>query len=86
MNLYHIRIDNKYFAGVNDEVIAKAPSGGWYDVGKNVNALFLVSEIEYAKEIGGNTNLKSYFNKIHDAIRYGGLSFHEITIIKIGEE
>jgi hypothetical protein len=48
--------------------------------------LFLVNEQDKAKEIGGNTNLKSYFNKIHDVIRFGKLNFDKITIEKIGEE
>lgn len=86
MNIYNIKIDGLYFVNMSDNSVSKAPTGGWYDTGKSVKGVLLTTEKELAKKIDGNVNLKSYFNKIYDAIRYGGLEFTKIEFEKVGEE
>jgi hypothetical protein len=86
MNIYKIKIDDKYLAGFSNETVAQAHAGGWYDSGKDVKGLVLVDDIAQAMEIDGNINLKSYFNRIYEIIRYSKFSFNELTIEKVGEE
>lgn len=86
MNIYKIKVDDKYLAGFTDDSVATAPTGRWYDTGKDVRGLVLVEDSAQAKEIEGNLNLKSYFNRIYEMIRYSKFSFNELTIEKVGEE
>lgn len=51
MNVYKIKIDGKYLAGFSDSPVAKAPSGAWYDKGKNVRGLVLVDDTDQAKKL-----------------------------------
>lgn len=85
MNTYLIKIDNLYFAGITEHEVAKSPTGGWYDQGKTVRGLLLVTEKEQAKKIEGNVNLNSYWKKIYDAIRYGDMKFDKIEIVRVEE-
>jgi hypothetical protein len=83
MNTYHIKIDGLYFAGISEREIGKAAVGGWYDEGTVVKGFILSPHKENAKLIEGNINLKSYWNKIYDAIRYGDVNFSKIEIVKV---
>ena len=82
MNTYLIRIDNKYFVEMNEEEI-KVPVGGWYDKGGTTGRVILTDKLNEAKRIEGNINLKSYFNKIYEAIRYGDMEFDKIEIVRV---
>lgn len=39
MDAYLIKIDDRYFVGINDEEIGKVPVGGWYDEGGNIGGV-----------------------------------------------
>mgnify|MGYP001248581333 CR=1 FL=1 len=82
MNTYLIRIDNKYFVEINEEEI-KVPAGGWYDKGGTTGCVILTNKLSEAKRIEGNINLKSYFNKIYEAIRYGDFEFNKLEIVRV---
>lgn len=47
---------------------------------------FLVGPKEMAKVIEGNFNLKSYMDKIYQAIRYGNMEFRKIEIVRVKNE
>ena len=83
MNTYKIKIDGKYFVGVDDGTIGKAPVGGMYDEGKNIGGVMLTENPLQARKIEGNINLKSYFNKIYEAIRYGDFEFNKLEIVRV---
>jgi hypothetical protein len=86
MNIYKIKVDDKYLAGFTDDSVATAPTGRWYDTGKDVRGLVLVEDSAQAKEIEGNLNLKSYFNKIYEIIRYSKFEFKTLTFEVVGKE
>jgi hypothetical protein len=83
MNIYQIKIDGKYFAGISEREIGKAAAGGWYDKGKAILDIVLVPDREKAKTIEGNINLKSYWERIYELIRYGDLKFEKIEIVRV---
>lgn len=83
MNTYLIKVNDKYLKGINDEEIGKAPVGGWYDEGINIGGVVLSDNLDEAKRIEGNINLKSYFNKIYDAARYGTFKFDKLEIVRV---
>jgi len=85
MNTYLIKIDNKYLVGTNEEEI-KVPAGGWYDKGGTTGSVILTNKLSEAKRIEGNINLKSYFNKIYESIRYGDFEFNKLEIVRIDDE
>lgn len=82
---YLIKIDDRYFVGINDEEIGKVPVGGWYDEGGSIGGVILSTERRKAKIIEGNINLKSYFNRIYEATRYGTFKFNRLEIVRIEE-
>lgn len=86
MNTYLIKINDKYLKGINDEDIGKVPAGGWYDTGGSVGGVILSDNLNEAKRIEGNINLKSYFNKIYDATRYGTFKFDKLEIRRVDDE
>lgn len=86
MNTYLIKINDKYLAGINEEEVGKVPVGGWYDEGGNVGGVILTNNLNEAKIIEGNINLKSYFNKIYDATRYGTFKFNKLEIVRVDDE
>lgn len=84
MKTYLIIIDGLYFAGTDTESIGKAPAGaGWYDNGQSITKILLTPEGTKAKKIEGNINLKSFFNKIYDSVRYGNFEFEKLEIVCI---
>ena len=83
MNEYKIKIDGKYFVGIGEETEGKAPVGGMYDEGKNIGGVILTENTLQARKIEGNINLKSYFNKIYESIRYGDFEFNKLEIVRI---
>lgn len=83
MDTYLIKIDNKYLVGTNEEDFGKVPVGGWYDEGINIGGVVLSDNLDEAKLIEGNINLKSYFNKIYDATRYGTFKFDKLEIVRV---
>lgn len=85
MDTYLIKIDDRYFVDINEEEIGRVPVGGWYDEGGNIGEVILSTEREKAKIIEGNINLKSYFNKIYDATRYGTFKFNRLEIVRFEE-
>lgn len=85
MNAYLIKIDNKYLVGTNEEDFGKVPIGGWYDTGGNIGGVILSTERRKAKIIEGNINLKSYFNRIYEATRYGTFKFDKLEIVRFEE-
>lgn len=85
MDTYLIKIDNKYLVGTNEEDFGKVPVGGWYDKGGNIGGVILTNNLSEAKRIEGNINLKSYFNKIYDATRYGTFKFNRLEIVRVEE-
>lgn len=86
MNAYFIKIDDKYLVGTNEEDFGKVPAGGWYDVGGSIGGVILSDNLDEAKLIEGNINLKSYFNKIYDATRYGTFVFNKIEIVRVDND
>lgn len=86
MDTYLIRIDDKYFVDTNDEDFGKVPVGGWYDTGGNVGGVITSTERRKAKVIEGNINLKSYFNRIYEATRYGTFKFNKLEIVRVNDE
>lgn len=86
MNVYLIKINDKYLKGINEEDIGKAPTGSWYDTGSSVGGVIVSDDRDEAKLIEGNINLKSYFNKIYDATRYGTFTFNKIEIVRVGND
>ena len=86
MNTYIIKIDGQYFAGIGTESFGKSPAGGWYDEGSDIPAVMLSPDRQDAKCIEGNINLKSYFNKIYDCMRYGDFEFAKFEIVKVVKE
>ena len=85
MDIYLIKIDDRYFVDVNEEEIGKVPIGGWYDEGGNIGGVILSTEREKAKIIEGNINLKSYFNRIYNETRYGTFKFNKLEIVRVEE-
>ena len=83
MDTYLIKIDNKYLVGTNEEDFGKVPVGGWYDTGGNIGGVILSTERRKAKIIKGNISLKSYFNRIYDATRYGTFKFNKLEIVRV---
>ena len=83
MDVYLIKIDDKYLVGTNEEDFGKVPVGGWYDEGGNIGGVILSTERRRAKIIEGNINLKSYFNRIYDATRYGTFRFNKLEIVRV---
>lgn len=83
MDAYLIKIDDRYFVGINEEEIGRVPVGGWYDVGGSIGGVILSTERRKAKIIEGNINLKSYFNRIYDATRYGTFKFNKLEIVRV---
>lgn len=83
MNTYLIKIDDKYFVNTNDDDFGKVPTGGWYDTGGSIGGVILSDNLNEAKRIEGNINLKSYFNKIYEAIRYGDFEFNKLEIVRV---
>jgi len=83
MNNYYIMIDGHYFKGIDEESTGKAPTGDWYDIGKNICGIVLTDSREEARLIEGNINLKSYFLKIYDAVRYSGFTFEKLSIERV---
>ena len=86
MDVYLIKIDGKYFVDTNEEDFGKVPVGGWYDEGGNIGGVILSTKREKAKIIEGNINLKSYFNRIYDATRYGTFKFDKLEIVRVDDE
>lgn len=86
VNDYQIKIDGMYLVGINNDEIGKAPVGGMYDEGKCIGKVITTRDKEKAKIIEGNINLKSYFNKIYDAVRYGGFNFNHLEIVRVNNE
>lgn len=86
MNTYLIKVNDKYLKGINDEEVGKVPTGGWYDVGGSIGGVILSDDLNEAKQIEGNINLKSYFNKIYDATRYGTFKFNKLEIVRVRNE
>ena len=86
MDVYLIKIDDKYLVGTNEEDFGKAPIGGWYDEGINIGGVVLSDNLDEAKRIEGNINMKSYFNKIYDATRYGTFQFDKLEIVRVKNE
>lgn len=86
MNSYLIKVNDKYLKGINEEEVGKVPVGGWYDEGGNIGGVILSTKREKAKIIEGNINLKSYFNKIYDATRYGTFKFNRLEIVRVDDE
>ena len=76
-------IDGRYLKGIDEESTGKAPFGGWYDTGKNVCGIVLTDSREEARLIEGNINLKSYFLKIYDAVRYSDFAFEKLSIERV---
>lgn len=85
MNTYLIKINDKYLKKINDEEIGKVPAGGWFDTGGSIGGVILSDNLDEAKLIEGNINLKSYFNKIYDATRYGTFKFNKLEIVRFEE-
>ena len=83
MYVYLIKIDDKYLVDTNEEDFGKVPVGGWYDTGGNIGGVILSTERKKAKIIEGNINLKSYFNRIYDATRYGTFKFDKLEIVRV---
>ena len=83
MDVYLIKIDDKYLVDTNEEDFGKVPVGGWYDTGGNIGGVILSTERKKAKIIEGNINLKSYFNRIYDATRYGTFKFDKLEIVRV---
>ena len=83
MDTYLIKIDDRYFVNTNNDDFGKVPVGGWYDEGGNIGGVILTDDLNEAKRIEGNINLKSYFNKIYDATRYGTFKFNKIEIVRV---
>ena len=83
MNTYLIKINNKYLKGINDDDFGKVPAGGWYDTGGTTGCVILTNKLSEAKRIEGNINLKSYFNKIYESIRYGDFEFNKLEIVRV---
>jgi hypothetical protein len=77
-------IDGLFFKGV-EETTDKAPTGGWYDNGKNICGIVLTDKREEARLIEGNINLKSYFLKIYDAVRYSDFAFEKLSIERVNQ-
>lgn len=48
--------------------------------------MVLTNNLDEAKRIEGNINLKSYFNKIYDATRYGTFKFNKLEIVRVGND
>ena len=88
MNTYHIKIDGMFFVGTSDKEIAYAPVGvgGWYDEGAEVKGIVLSRDKDQAKLIEGAINLKSHWNRIYDAIRYGDFKFNKIEIVRVDDD
>lgn len=83
VNAYHIKIDGMFFVDTSDKEIGQASVGGWYDEGAEVKDVILSPDKDKAKLIEGAINLKSYWNRIYDAIRYGDFKFNKIEIVRV---
>ena len=86
MDTYLIKIDDKYLVDTNEEDFGKVPVGGWYDTGGNIGGVILSTERRKAKIIEGNINLKSYFFRIYNAMRYGTFKFNKLEIVRVKNE
>lgn len=86
MDTYLIKIDDRYFVNTNNDDFGKVPAGGWYDTGGSIGGVILTNNLSEAKRIEGNINLKSYFNKIYDATRYGTFKFNKLEIVRVENE
>lgn len=86
MNAYNIKINGKWFVGLGEEN-GQSYGGGWYDTGKTTRHFILSDEQDKALLVEGNINLKSYFTKIYDSVRYGRPKYdlEELTFVKVGE-
>lgn len=87
INQYIIKMDGKYFAGedVNKVVGETANWNSWYVIGRDLHGLAFTPDRDKAKIIEGKTNLKSYFNKIHEHLRQKLIDFESLVIEKVGE-
>ena len=45
--------------------------------------MVLTNNLDEAKRIEGNFNLKSYLNRIYDATRYGTFKFNKLEIVRV---
>lgn len=83
MDTYLIKIDDRYFVDINEEEIGRVPVGGWYDTGGSVGGVVTSDNKRKARIIEGNINLKSYFNRIYNATRYGTFKFDKLEIVRV---
>ena len=86
MNIYKIKIDGLYLVDTSTETIGKTPAGGWYDTGGEISGLILSRDEKMAKRIERTFNLRSYFNRIYDAVRFTGFQFNRLEILRVDEE
>lgn len=79
MKKFVIRIDNKYYVGEGETVKRNASSGGWHIHNLGSSSIAVGSK-EDAKIIEGYTNLRSNWERIHDAMRYNEIECDVIVI------
>lgn len=88
MKLYHIKINGKYFAGVDSEKTYKSAlsGGGWRNYNDStVNVINFTEDETQAYEIGGALNLKSYIDKMITAERDNYIDIKKMEIIQVKE-
>ena len=84
MKLYHIKVNGRYFAGVDPEKTYKSAlsGGGWrnYNDG-TVNVINFTKDKTKAYEIVGALNLKSYIDKMLTAERDNYINIKKFEVI-----
>ena len=79
MKKFVIKIDDKYYVGEGQPVKRNASSGGWHIQNLGSSSIAVGSR-EDAKVIEGYTNLKSNWERIHNAMRYNEIDCQKIVI------
>jgi hypothetical protein len=83
MKTFAIKINGKYFSGVNYDEFYSRPTGdneAWYMEPKEVNKLVFGKE---PYKIEGNRNLKSYIDRIFNAERENYIDIKKMEVINV---
>ena len=89
MKLYHIKVNGRYFAGVDPEKTYKSAlsGGGWRNYNDStVNIINFTKDKAKAYEISGALNLKSYIDKMIIAERDNYIDIKKMEIIEVKNE
>jgi len=89
LKLYHIKVNGRYFAGVDPEKTYKSAlsGGGWRNYNDStVNIINFTKDKAKAHEIEGVLNLKSYIDKMITAERDNYIDIKKLEVIGFKEE